>query len=824
MDTLGLDLAIKVIAFHMAPNLSGVFSLNEGVLIIPVSDLPEEARAPLECDPGDFAVSRLQSRTGSKVVDRDAADLLSRFRDPRTIVEAVILFARKKQLDPGKVLEGAYPFLRDMIGAGFLVSSDKGVDGADGAQNPGQISVGTRVMGALVLRTIHVLEDTEVYLLSNRGEFSVLKIERLLPNGMSGPVRARLSHEAAFLAYLVGSPTPKLLGQGELEGRSYLEMEFIPGLDAATAATEWRERQEEAGPRELLSIAQEICRAYAALHNRGILHGDVHPSNILIERDGHVRLIDFGVARATNQGASLPLPPERGGIPFFFEPEMASASLAGMASAPASEAGEQHAVAALIYFLVTGNHWQNFRLGRDAMLQDIAGLRPLSFRERGARPWPELEAVLARALAKRPEERFPSMSAFAEAVAALTVPPAGTQSVLTASPLSQVLERALENAAWDCPWSHAPFAPAPTTSINYGSAGVALGLLHVALRRNDGTLLALADTWSRRAIREIGPDEAFYNEEVEITPELVGKSSLYHSPSGVHAVALLTAAATADPAAQAEALANFLTAAEQPAAGLDLTLGRSSVLLGAAILLDAVTAKQFVDVSPLRALGDSIMVELWKALDAKPDIKDAGIEYLGIAHGWAGFLYATLQWCSVSNATIPPGVERRLLELAAFALPVNRGLDWPWVLGNSGEPITMSGWCNGACGYVFLWTLAHRLFRESRYLELARGAAWRSWEASEPVVTLCCGLAGRAYALLNLYRYSKETVWLHRARNLAMRAATGGHAPKEYPHSLYKGEFGLAVLAADLDQPDEATMPLFEPMGYQSARQAETAG
>ena len=43
-------------------------------------------------------------------------------------------------------------------------------------------------------------------------------------------------------------------------------------------------------------------------------------------------------------------------------------------------------------------------------------------------------------------------------------------------------------------------------------------MLHVALRRNDSALLALADTWSRRAMREIGSDDAFYSREIEITP------------------------------------------------------------------------------------------------------------------------------------------------------------------------------------------------------------------------------------------------------------------------------------------------------------------
>ena len=802
----------------MEPNPSGLFTLNEGVLIIPVIDLPEESRTQMECEPGDFAVSRLQSRSSSKIIDADAAELLSCFREPRTMVEAVILFARKKQLDPGKVLEDSYPFLRNMIEGGFLVHSDHALEQQEVGSTPGQVRIGTHVMGAAVVRTLQVLEDTEVYLLSKGDEFpSVLKIERLAPYaGSPGPVRARLSHEAAFLTHLDGSLTPKLLGEGELDGRSYLEMEFIQGVDLSTASAEWREREGENSQRKLLGLAQTISRTYAALHDRGVLHGDVHPSNILVRPDSSVRLIDFGFARATTAGTSLPTPPHRAGIPFFFEPEMARAALAGLPSPPASEAGEQHAVAALIYFLITGYHWQNFRLGREEMLNDIATLAPLSFRERGSPSWPELEAALARALAKSPEERYSSMGAFADALGALTTPPVAVRPTLRTSPLSKLLDDALASASLDGPWSQARLAPAPTTSINYGSAGVALGLLHVAHRRNDGALLALADTWSRRAMREMGPDDAFYNKEIEITPEMVGKSSPYHSPSGVHAVATLVAAAATNPMSQAEGLAGFLGAVDQPSAGLDLTLGRSSILLGAAILLDALPKNGFIDPSPLSSLGESVLTELWQALDAKPEIKAAGIEYLGIAHGWAGFLYATLQWCSVSKATLPKGIERRLVELAALALPIGRGMDWPWTVGHSGEPLTMPGWCNGACGYVFLWTLAHRLLGDPRYLELADGAAWRSWDAPDQIVTLCCGLAGRAYALLNLYRHTKERVWLDRARDLALRAARVGNTAKEYPHSLYKGEFGLAVLAADLEDPNEATMPFFEPMGYRN--------
>ncbi len=396
---------------------------------------------------------------------------------------------------------------------------------------------------------------------------------------------------------------------------------------------------------------------------------------------------------------------------------------------------------------------------------------------------------------------------------AVSVPEIPPRRVAPQKSLSQVLDLALSHAASDGPWIQAGFDRAPTTSLNYGSAGVALGLLHVALRRSDSKVLALADVWAKRALRDMKSELAFNNSEIEITRDLVGESSPYHSASGIHAVTVLLAAAAADTTTMAEALTSFLDAAELPAIGLDLTLGRSATLLGAAILLDAVPAQGNVSMVPLRSYGDHSLEHLWTAIDAKPEIVAADIEYPGIAHGWAGFLYATLQWCDASGTALPAGAERRLAELAALAVPSGRGLDWPWILGRR-EAVTMPGWCNGACGYVFLWTLAHRLLGDERYLDLAHGAAWRSWDAPDTTVTLCCGLAGRAYALLNLYRHTEDTVWRDRARDLTMRGVREGRVLSEYPHSLYKGEFVLAVLAADLEQPEQATMPFFEPMGY----------
>ncbi|MDQ3244033.1 MAG: hypothetical protein M3Q09_09915, partial [Gemmatimonadota bacterium] len=311
-------------------------------------------------------------------------------------------------------------------------------------------------------------------------------------------------------------------------------------------------------------------------------------------------------------------------------------------------------------------------------------------------------------------------------------------------------------------------------------------------------------------------DGAFYNADFEITPKIVGHGSPYHTASGTHATCALIARAAGNLPEQVEATSEFIKAAARPVTGLDLTFGKSGIVMGSAILLDAAFGLPG-DWTALREFGDASVSDLWNVLDSKPGVEDADIDHLGIAHGWAGFLYATLQWHRISNSDIPGGVFQRLDELSALAMPAGRGVEWPWVIHAAGDPATMAGWCNGSCGQVFLWSLAHDLFGDSRWLAMAEKAAWNSWESNDASASLCCGLVGRAYALLNFFRHSGDPLWLDRARTLAHRAATNGRMPSEHQHSLYKGEFGLAVLAADLEAPDEAVMPFFEPFGYSSS-------
>jgi len=120
------------------------------------------------------------------------------------------------------------------------------------------------------------------------------------------------------------------------------------------------------------------------------------------------------------------------------------------------------------------------------------------------------------------------------------------------------------------------------------------------------------------------------------------------------------------------------------------------------------------------------------------------------------------------------------------------------------------GWCNGSAGQLFLFTLAHRLLGDEQWLRLAELAAWHVWDEVRGPADLCCGSAGRAYALLNLYKHTGATEWLSRARQIANEAAAMAAATTQRANTLWRGELGVAVLIADLASPENARMPFFE--------------
>ncbi|MDQ3933622.1 MAG: protein kinase, partial [Actinomycetota bacterium] len=557
------------------------FVLPADVAILPVADLPEDLRRQIDHSPGDYSVTRPLGRSTSSIVDSQTAALLERFRSPTTIVDAVIGYSVAEGSDPRATLDEAFGVLAGFVNEGLLVAADSELAKPIATS----LAPGDRVGGLEVVAPAHAVIDTEVHLArAADGAPAALKIARV---GHEARMAAAFANEAGALRHLDGRVTPRLLELGEHDGRPFLAMSWFNGVDVHQAAAEARSLGGAGGRVQLLGLAECIIGAYAHLHEQGVVHGDVHPRNALVDAAGAVAIIDFGLAVRAGGGAAGP----RGGIDFFMEPEVARAHLARRPPPPPTSAGEQYCLAAMLYLLLTGAHTHAFSLEPEPMLRQLVKEPPLPFRRHGTTDLPAVEAVLGRALAKEPGDRYPSttelLASFRDAAARDQETAGGAR---TPPPPSSAARELLDDVLARLAVPGDLFAgelPAPTASAMNGGAGFGYALLRLAALRDDEDLLALADLWATRSQAAAGSDEAFWSAELEIVPEVFGERSFYHHAPGVHCVAALVARARGDEGAQRLALEAFTAAVRGPCEHLDVAFGRAGLLLGCAMALES---------------------------------------------------------------------------------------------------------------------------------------------------------------------------------------------------------------------------------------------
>src|SRR6185295_2197630 len=95
---------------------------------------------------------------------------------------------------------------------------------------------------------------------------------------------------------------------GELKGIKYISMPYIEGEDLSTRL----KRESKLAVKDALSIARQVGAGLEAAHQAGVVHRDLKPANIMIGADGHVLIMDFGIARS---GTSVPVAPQSGHVP-----------------------------------------------------------------------------------------------------------------------------------------------------------------------------------------------------------------------------------------------------------------------------------------------------------------------------------------------------------------------------------------------------------------------------------------------------------------------------------------------------------------------------
>ncbi len=216
----------------------------------------------------------------------------------------------------------------------------------------------------------------------------------------------RFRDEAAALERLDHPGIVRLYGLEEADGQAFIVMEYVPG-------TTLRELLEaRPGPCDLAEasrIFHDLCGALHYAHRKGIVHQDLKPANVILTPDGRAMLADFGIARALGSAGVSELAM---GTPAYMSPEQ-------IRGEPVGAAADIYSLGVLLYEMVAGR--RPFTGSEPGLAgADTAGRlqeahlslpAPDPGRYKAGLP-PKAGAVLLRALAKRPDDRWPDVLSF----------------------------------------------------------------------------------------------------------------------------------------------------------------------------------------------------------------------------------------------------------------------------------------------------------------------------------------------------------------------------------------------------------------------------
>ena len=216
-----------------------------------------------------------------------------------------------------------------------------------------------------------------------------LKLLHSEPGGTKAQLRARMLGEARALARLSHPNVVTVYDANELSGRVWLALELVDGASLRTFLREAPRRR-----RQVLGCLVAAGRGLAAAHAHGVLHRDVKPDNILVARDGQVRITDFGLS-ALPEG-------QRAGTPGYLSPEQ-------WRGGPADARSDQFAFCVTAWEALTGE--RPFAGEGDGFCAAVRRGPP------PARLPSRLRRLLVRGLAEDPAERHFDLSVLVEALA-----------------------------------------------------------------------------------------------------------------------------------------------------------------------------------------------------------------------------------------------------------------------------------------------------------------------------------------------------------------------------------------------------------------------
>jgi serine/threonine protein kinase len=217
----------------------------------------------------------------------------------------------------------------------------------------------------------------------------------------------RFRREAKAIAKLAHPNVVTVMDRGQFEGREYIVFEHVAG----ETLRDMIEREGPLAVEQALGLVRQIALGLAVAHARGVVHRDVKPENVLVDERGTAKVTDFGIARAVGTADAADTLTKAGtilGTSGYISPEQ-------VLGRGLDERSDQYSLGVVLYELLTARVPYPGQTFMEVAARHVSDSVP-SVRSLRRDVSPHVDALVRRAMAKRPDERFPSMHALIEAL------------------------------------------------------------------------------------------------------------------------------------------------------------------------------------------------------------------------------------------------------------------------------------------------------------------------------------------------------------------------------------------------------------------------
>lgn len=346
---------------------------------------------------------------------------LKSFREPTTLENVSHLFAKEANCSVDQIAEAMNSFMHRMQKRNVLIKEEEAAkfDPARLEEKPkesyAKFVAGQKFKEYTVHSLLSIRKESQLYLLEDENkQIWVLKITFLhpdIPPKFRNEIKTKFSKEFEMLDELKGHPAIcELKDYDDSTNQFYGIMEYVDGVSLRKYVT-----QNDLTLQQSLHLIGSVLDIINYIQSKGILHGDIHNSNFMVNKDGSVKIIDFGLSNhvAPDEDEIL----RNGGKNSFIPPERISLNSFTFLTQRADYTSEVFQLGVLAYFILfkempfKGFTWK--ALAHQIMTQEPNyNLTPSNNEESLS---DSLIAVLKKSMAKNPADRFESAATFLEA-------------------------------------------------------------------------------------------------------------------------------------------------------------------------------------------------------------------------------------------------------------------------------------------------------------------------------------------------------------------------------------------------------------------------